>query len=301
MYVALGGIKMREFSIISDGSCDLSEEDVLALGVQVVPFYVSFENEKYLKEKEEIGIRDFYQKLVDNPSIFPKSSMPTAEDYLAVFEKTYPNKILCITITKKFSGSLNSALLAKNMYLEKHPDAIIEVVDSTVNTVLQGLFVREVVRMRDSGLSLEQTLIHIDKIKDTGRIYFTVNGLSYLKNGGRIGKVSAVIGNILKINPLIILKNGEIQSGGIALSRKRAILKTLDKLKDYFQKYNENMDDYIISIGYGYSKEEAEEYRKKVEEILKRPVDCFDQIGATIAVHTGPYPLGLAFIKKFDV
>lgn len=94
---------MDQYTIITDGSCDLSLKDVEELGVRVVPFYIAFEEENYLKENEEIDVRDFYQKLVDHPNVFPKTSMPTAEDYYRAYEKAYcDNKaILCLTITKK--------------------------------------------------------------------------------------------------------------------------------------------------------------------------------------------------------
>ncbi len=293
---------MKDFEIISDGSCDLSDEAVSKLGIRVVPFYVAYDEESYLKEKVDFQVQEFYQKLMDNPGVFPKTSMPTAEDYCQEFQKAFElNKnILCITISKKFSGSLNSALMARDMFLEEHPDARVEVVDSTVNSCTQGLLVREIARMRENGLTLDEVLPKIEEIKVTGRSYFTINGLSYLQHGGRIGKLTAIVGNILKVTPLIVQKDGEIQSGGIALSRKRAIMKIFDKFKSTLHKHNLSLEDYLIVVGYGNSLEEGMEFAKKFEEIFGKKVELFDQIGATIAVHTGPYPIGIAFIRKYD-
>ena len=293
---------MKDFEIISDGSCDLSDEAVSKLGIRVVPFYVAYDEESYLKEKVDFQVQEFYQKLMDNPGVFPKTSMPTAEDYCQEFQKALElNKnILCITISKKFSGSLNSALMARDMFLEEHPDARVEVVDSTVNSCTQGLLVREIARMRENGLTLDEVLSKIEEIKVTGRSYFTINGLSYLQHGGRIGKLTAIVGNILKVTPLIVQKDGEIQSGGIALSRKRAIMKIFDKFKSTLHKHNLSLEDYLIVVGYGNSLEEGMEFAKKFEEIFGKKVELFDQIGATIAVHTGPYPIGIAFIRKYD-
>ena len=58
---------MKDFEIISDGACDLADEVVSKLGIRVVPFYVAYEEEKYLKEKVDVNVQDFYQKLVDDP------------------------------------------------------------------------------------------------------------------------------------------------------------------------------------------------------------------------------------------
>lgn len=293
---------MKDFIIISDGACDLSDESVSQLGVKIVPFYVAFEEGKYLREKKEVSVQDFYQSLIDNPDVFPKSSMPTAQDYYAEFEKAYNDDlaIICVTLTKKFSGSLNSALTAKDMFLEEHPDAKIEVIDSTLLSCSQGLLVREMCRMKDNGLTFEEIIENANRIKETGRCYFTLDGLLYLQHGGRIGKLTAVVGNLFKIAPLIVHKDGEIQSAGIAISRKRAVLKILDKFKTTLNKYNLNIDDYLIGVGYGYSKEEGKELIHKFETMFNHKVDYVDQIGATIAVHGGSHPLGIVFIKKYD-
>ncbi|MDE6241557.1 MAG: DegV family protein [Anaeroplasmataceae bacterium] len=293
---------MKDFEIISDGACDLADETVSKLGIRVVPFYVAYDEQNYLREKIDFSVQDFYQKLIDNPNIFPKTSMPTAEDYMNEFEKTYAldKDILCITISKKFSGSLNSALMARDMFLDEHPDARVEIVDSTMLSCSQGLLVREIARMKENGLSLDEVIKKIEEIKTTGRCYFTINGLSYLQHGGRIGKLTAVVGNIFKVTPLIIAKDGEIQSGGIALSRKRAIMKIFDKFAGIVKKYNLNLDDYLIEVGYGHSLEEGKEIATKFEEIFHKKIELMNQIGATISVHTGPYPIGIAFIRKYD-
>lgn len=293
---------MKDFEIISDGACDLADEAVSKLGIRVVPFYVAFDEQNYLREKIDFAVQDFYQKLVDNPNVFPKTSMPTAEDYMKEFERAYAleKDIICITISKKFSGSLNSALMAKDMFLDEHPDARVEVIDSTMLSCSQGLLVREIARMKEDGITLDEVLRYVEEIKSTGRCYFTINGLSYLQHGGRIGKLTAVVGNIFKVTPLIIAKDGEIQSGGLALTRKRAIMKIFDKFSAIVHKHNLNLEDYLIEIGYGYSLEEGKELAKKFEEIFHKKIELMDQIGATISVHTGPYPIGIAFIKKYD-
>ena len=107
------------FHIITDGSCDLDPQLAKAKNVTVVPFYVTFDDEHYMKEIEEIGIRDFYQQMVDNPKVYPKSSMPSTQDFIDVFTPFAEQKtpVICICITTKFSGSYQSAINAKEMVL----------------------------------------------------------------------------------------------------------------------------------------------------------------------------------------
>lgn len=78
----------KKVQIISDGSLDLSQELTKEKDIEVVPFYVSFDSETYQKEMVEVGVREFYQEMVDHPTVFPKTSMPSVHDYYEVFEKT---------------------------------------------------------------------------------------------------------------------------------------------------------------------------------------------------------------------
>ena len=251
------------YQIITDSSCDLSPELVKEKQLHVVPFYISFDEENYFKENEEIKVHEFYQKMVDNPDVFPKTSLPSVEDYMDAFTPYLQQKmdIICICITTKFSGSYNSASTARDILLEDYPDAKITVIDATVNTVLQGILVLEAVRMKEDGLSYEEVIEEIDRIKGTGRIIFTVGNMDYLIHGGRVGKVMKVAVNALKIRPMIILKEGEIFPFGVARSRKKSIQKILEKTKAHFKEINESPDDYQIVIGYGYDYEEAVEFR----------------------------------------
>lgn len=294
------------YQIISDGSCDLGVELPKQHGIRVVPFYVTFDGETYQKEIEEVGVRDFYQKMVDYPDVYPKSSLPSIQDYVEVFTEYAKagTDMLCLCITTKFSGSYNAAMNARGLVLEDYPEARIAVIDTMVNTVLQGILVLEAVRMQQAGLSLDETVAQIERVKSTGRIIFTVGGFDYLIHGGRIGKVMGAAVSVLGIKPLIMLREGEIFPTGITRSRVKARKKLIEQVKEYFEKQKESPDDYQIVVGYGYDYEEAVSFRNQLLSSMQgyskiKEIEIF-QIGATIGVHTGPYPLGMGLLKKFD-
>lgn len=301
----MNDIKKESFHIISDSSCDLPPELTAEKNVTVVPFYVSFDEEHYEKELVEIKIRDFYQKMVDNPKVFPKTSMPAVQDYIDVFEPyaKLGQPVICICISTKFSGSYQSAMTAKEMVLEDYPEARIAVIDATVNTVLQGLYVLEAVSLRDSGMAYEDAIERLETIKSTGRIFFTVGNMEYLKHGGRIGKVAGLAGSVLGIRPVIILKEGEIFPAGIGRSRKSTVAKSIDLLLNYLKEEGGGFDRFRLTIGYGYDYEEAVTIREQTLQILHEngyeieDIPLF-QIGAAISVHTGPYALGFGIIEK---
>ena len=274
--------------------------------IEVVPFYVSFDSETYKKEVVEIGIRDFYQEMVDHPDVFPKSSMPSVDDFYHVFEKSAKENIpvICICITKKFSGSLQSATVAKGMIEEKYPQAKITVIDSTVNTVLQGLFVLEACRLRDMGMDYEEIVDKILPIRETGRILFTVGSIDYLQHGGRIGKLAGIAAGALGIKPMITLKEGEIFSSGLARGRIRSMKKVVEMTREYLDEVNARPGEYNFCIGYGYDYKEAVKFREMLKDLVKERLGIEEigiyQIGATIGVHTGPYPIGIGIIKHAE-
>ncbi len=298
------------YQIITDGSCDLPTELVTEKNLLVVPFYVSFDEQNYQKEIVDIGIREFYEEMVANPKVFPKSSMPSVQDYADVFEPLAKKDIpvICICITTKFSGSMQSALTAKDMILENFPHAKITVIDATVNTVLQGLYVLEAVRMQEAGWEYEEVTARLETIKSTGRIFFTVGDMEYLKHGGRIGKLTGIAGSILGIKPLITLKEGEIFPSGITRSRKKSMDKVIELLLEYLKQTGKDIHSYSLAIGFGYDKKEAEEFKNLALSVINEKLKGASllteeqlplyQIGATISVHTGPYPLGFGIIEK---
>ena len=292
----------KNYTIVSDSSCDLTDEIVLSNNIKIIPFFISYDGKTYLKEREELDIPSMYEKLVRESNVFPKTAMPSVDDYVKCFTKELENNndIICICVSTKFSGSYNSALSAKQICLETYPNARIEIIDSILITGLQGLFVLEIVRMKKDGLTLDDIMEKVDELKKSGRIYFTIGGLEYLIHGGRIGKLAGMVGASLKIKPIIVLKEGELFSEGISFTRKKAALKAISLAKEYFKKTKEDLNEYQLIVGYGYNKIEGENFYNKVCAEFNCTNIPLIQIGATIGVHTGPHPLGIGLIKKYE-
>ena len=127
--------------------------------------------------------------------------------------------------------------------------------------------------------------------------------MEYLKHGGRIGKVAALAGSVLDIRPVITLKQGEIFPSGVDRGRRRTLKKAQDLLLEYLKESSLDVNCYSIAVGYGYDKEEGLAFRDQSLALLQDkgyPVKEMPayQIGATIGVHTGPYPLGFGIIEK---
>lgn len=295
---------MNSFRVVTDGSADLSEEIIKARDITVVPFYVMLGEGEYLRQGIDINTPDFYDWMIKNPSKFPKSAAPSAQDYLEVFTKAAEagEKVICICITCKFSSSYQSADIARTMVLDDYPDASVTVIDSTVNTVLQGQFVLEACDLRDAGLEYNEAIRRLEAVKSTGRIFFTIGGMEYLSVGGRIGKLAGKVSSILNIKPIITLREGEIHAAGVARGRMKSLDKVLNVAKEYLSENFLRGEDFSITLGYGSNREEAVKFRDRVLEMLESlklgtevPIR---RIGAVIGVHTGPHPLGVGILKR---
>ena len=109
-----------KFHIVSDSSCDLGREEAERLGVSMVSFYVAIGDETYYREERDISTQEFYRRMAQAPGVFPKTSMPTMDDYLEAFRPAAAQglPILCICLNARFSGSFQSALNAA----EEEPD-----------------------------------------------------------------------------------------------------------------------------------------------------------------------------------
>lgn len=290
------------YKIVSDSACDLSKEYLEKHDVTIVPLSVSFDGKTYYRDGVDITRDECYQRMVDDPKLFPKTSLPSVESYADVFrsfvEQGFP--VVCFTITTLFSGSYNSAINAKSLVLEDYPDANICVIDSKQNTVTQALLIDQFVRMLEDGLSFEQAMSKLDALMASARIFFTVGSLDYLKMGGRIGKVATAATGKLGVKPVIIMKDGDIGLGGIGRNRNKLKNSVLQVAKKYLDENNK--DNFIVSVGYGYDKEEGFEFMKEVESTLDVKLDSETNvaIGIVSAVHTGPYPIGLGVIRKYE-
>lgn len=295
---------MYDFRIVSDTSADLSPEILNEKEIVTVPFYVMEEEGSYKKHRVEISDSEFYKWMTDNPKIMPKSAAPSVDDFSRVFTELVEKgeKVLCICITVKFSSSYQNACIAKDLVLEKYPEAKIEVVNSICNTVLQGLVVYEATRLRESGASLEYAVAELERIKPTGRIFFTIGSMDYLSVGGRIGKLAGKVSGVLGLRPIIVLSEGEIHLGGLARGRIKSLSKVLDVAKEYIKTNFNDISEFAITIGYGYDLDEAKIFKVRLEEMLREIGFVVDVpmrvIGAVIGVHTGPLPLGLSVLRK---
>lgn len=294
------------FQVVSDSCCDLPKELAEKHDIAIVPMYVAFSDGVYQRDYYDFTAAEFYRRMQEHPGDYPKTSLPSVEDYIKAWEPYVAGgtPVLNISLTSKMSGSYNSARMAREEMLEKYPDAQIEVLDSASLTVLEGLIVLEACRLRDEGKTLSEAMTALNEIKKHGRAYFTIGELSYLAKGGRIGGLIKLAAVGMGIKPVVLFKDGAISLCKITRNRQKSLRELAHQAALYFVKNKENPADYHLLTGHGLSPEDGEEINRLFrEELSSAGFTGYEtpekvQIGTMVGAHNGPMLMGIAFLKR---
>ena len=291
---------MNAYKIIADSSCDIPISLMKANDISYVPFNVSFDQETYLEELKDITPDEFYEKL-NAEKLFPKTSLPSVQSYMDAMEAALKeNKdVLCLCLSSKFSGSFQSAMNAANILSESYPDHVIKVIDTTCATACEGMMVLEACRMKDAGMDINAVAEKLEVLKETSRIFVTVDSLEHLQKGGRIGKASAMAGTILNIKPIIAMKDGELHPESKVRGSKKALKQIVDMAKG---KIGDEKDQYRIIFVRG-DKEREATAAELANELRAEGYDVAEDVwtvGITIGSHIGPTPIAVCMLKKYE-
>jgi len=273
--------------IVTDSTADLPEDFVQKNDITVVPLYVNFPNATY-RDGVDIKPRDFYPMLVQCKDQLPKTSTPSVDDFKNVYENILAKgqQVLSIHISSGLSSTGSMAETAARMV-----NGTVKVFDSQSISLGIGLQVAEAVQMIKDNLSLEHIHQRLQQIRQNTEVCFSLDTLEYLEKGGRIGRVSALLGSILSIKPVIRVENGIY----VPLDKVRNQNQAIKKMVEHMLKtLGENMPKQI-AVAHGAAEEAAHRLKEAVEQALGKEVSYLKEVGPVIGVHTGPGTLGLAF------
>ena len=288
------------FQIISDGGCDFTKEEVKKYGIDVIPFYITYDQKTYLKEGVDITKDEYFRRLIDDKTLFPKTSQPSPQDYMDAYTPHLKagKDIISLTISSKLSGTFNSATLAAQTLKDDYPNQKIIVIDSLNASLCQGLILKEIIKMRDKGYSIDETAKLAGKIIETAKIYFTLDTLEYLKRGGRVGPTTALVGGILGLRPILQLVEGAVEQLDSVRGKKR-VMQLVEEgivaaLKDDIQSVN-------VAIGHILREEDAVNFKAGLENSLNTKIlSPITEVGVTIGTHAGPGAIAVAYCKKYE-
>jgi DegV family protein with EDD domain len=274
--------------VVTDSTADLSPEAVRDLGIHVVPLNVHFGDTVY-KDGVDLSTDEFLTKLAASPRL-PTTSQPSAGAFSEVYRRLSQEgkEILSVHISSKLSGTVSSALLAKDMVSDT--GCRIEVVDSTVASMGLGLHAIEVARAAKDGATLDEvaSLLRHDLIPRTHIVLF-VDTLEYLQKGGRIGRAQAFLGTMLSVKPMLTVTDGEIHP----LERVRTRSRAVERLHEYVGEFSSLRH---LAVFHSTTPDEAQALAERLS-VFHPQETHLGKYGPVIATHIGPGAMGVIVIE----
>lgn len=289
---------MRDYVLVSDSTADLPIDVVKSLGVEIVPFSYSVNDEvfNYYLDERDGDIKKFYDKL--RKGAMPVTSQVNPATYKDFFEKIIKEgkDILYLCFSSGLSGSYQTSLLAVDMLKDKYPDANIVSIDSLSACVGQGIFVYLAAKHKADGMNMDDLAKWIMDARLNVRHWFMVEDLFHLKRGGRVTTVEAMVGSALKIKPILSVdEDGRL----VVKSKTRGVNKALDYLTSRVVEEGGELDKLTAVIGHTDAPEKAERLKEMVVEAgMKAENIMTAPIGPIIGTHVGPGMTAIAFITK---
>jgi DegV family protein with EDD domain len=275
-----------KIALVTDSTSDLPHELVENSRIHVLPLKVVYKNREYL-DRVEIKPDEVYESLEKE---VPSTSMPSVGEVTDLFSKLVKEgyqEILSIHISSGLSGTINSVRLAAANF----PSIKIEIIDSKSISMGIGVLVQEAANYIKKGMKLSSIVERIHEIRENLSVVFVVKTLEYLKRGGRIGYVSATMGSLLDLKPIIAVNQ---EGKYFTLAKVRGRKKSLDKIIEIVKEAAEK-NFLKLTVMHGNAKEEAKYILDELKKIKKIKEIGFGEVGPVIGVHTGPGVVGLAF------
>lgn len=279
---------MGMVQVVTDSTADLSPELIAQSGVAVVPLTVSFGDTSY-QDGVTIDARTFFQKLEHGGR--PTTSQPAPEAFVNVYRRLAEEGaegIVSIQISSKLSGTYGSAARAAQSLREAGLSVPIEVIDSEQASLSMQFGVLAAAEAARSGKDLAAVAAEARDVLKRSSIFLVADDLGYLQRGGRIGQAQRVAGTLLKVKPIITMRDGAV----VALDQPRTRRKAYERLAEYLRELAP-----IESVIVGQANEEVGD---QLAEIVATVYDGQTRrawAGPTIGTHVGPGAAGLAVLR----
>lgn len=275
-------------AIVTDSTSDLGP---LAAenGIEVVPLTIRFGSEEF-RDGVDLTETEFYRKL-DSSTTTPITAQPTP----ALFASTYRRlldagaaQIVSLHLPGTLSGTINAASIAAR---EIAPDAI-TVVDTRTATAGLGMLAIDAARRAKAGESAESILAAVRADIPNVYLYATIPSLTYLARGGRIGHLSGLVGNVLKIVPILTLVDGSLKE----YAKVRTFARAVDQIVEIAIQKVKGSRDARMAVIHSMSPELAQGVADRIRNAVALRSLYICPLGPTVGTHAGPGAVGAIFI-----
>lgn len=284
---------MAKIKFTTDSTCDLSKELIDKLDLGVLNFFVNL-GDKVCRDGIDVFPETIFDFVKEN-KILPKTAAPSPDDYQKLFSQFSDDydAILHFNISNHLSAANQNAIVAKqnfkNVYL----------IDSLSLSTGTSLLILKADDLRKQGKSAEEIVNTINAYRDKVQASFVVDTLDYLHKGGRCSGVERLGATILKLHPMLLLKNGEITVHKKLRGKiKDVYINYLDILKAEFPNPE---TDYAFVTSPTFDSKTKEDIKNKVKQLYNFKEIYFTTAGSTITSHCGKGTVGLLFINDKSI
>lgn len=286
--------------LLADSTCDLSKEILQKYNIGIAPLTINIAGQSY-KDKIDIQPDEFYS-MMESFEEAPTTSMPNPGEFIKLFEESYEKgytQILCICMSSGTSGSYQSAVIAKDDYLSSiEHDIEIYVVDSKSMSHGSGYLLLKSGRLIEQGATFQELIDFNEMYKTNVKHFLAVDDLNHLILSGRLTNASAMIGKLLRLKPIMSMKNGK----GAIVAKERGKKRVLKHfVREYIKRVDEKSNDFII-IGYTSDIQVANNLKKLFLKEVDFQGDIYImQMGVSVGTHVGLGGISMFFLEKDDM
>jgi DegV family protein with EDD domain len=276
--------------IVIDSTSDVTDEIIEKYNIKMVPLTVNFENESFL-DKVELNSKQFFEKL-ETAEKLPTTTLVSPGTFMEVFSEILAegDQVLGLFLASEFSGTYDSACMAKNMIGRDD----IYIIDT--RSVCLGAFalILEAIELVQQNKDIEEIVKELEALREKVVAVAALDTLKYLEKGGRLSKGQAVVGTLLNVKPIVEIKDGKIS----VIEKIRGKNKAVKWFDEWIEKNNYDLSNKTVLLFHGKAYEQLKMLREAIEDKYKIKNIIEQEIGAVIGTHSGPGVLGIGFVNK---
>ena len=277
--------------ISTDSTANLPKELYNKLNISMIPMQIILNEETYNDLSDELGNEEYYNKMREGATpTTAQINEYAAKEYFTNLLKNGED-ILHICFSSALSGTYSTMVRVANELNETNNNKII-VIDSLNACMGEGLLVLKATELRDNGNTIEEIETEIKKLTPNVCSFFTVEQLKYLVRGGRVGKLSGIVGTVLNIKPILrVDENGKLVSFKKVITRKKSINELSNIVRDKIADKN------YVYICHTVCLDDANKLSEQLKDTLGvNPI--ITDLTQVIGCHTGPGLLAVFFFTN---
>ncbi len=273
-----------DIRVVTDSACDLPEDIVDKHRIEIVPLTIRFGDLEFV-DRFELDSEAFWTRVADSDTL-PETSAPSAGAFEKTFTKLFDegaDAILCVNLASRLSATMQSAEVAAKSVADRGD---VRIVDSLSVSLIQGNLAVTAAERAEAGDDLDAVVAAVERQRDHGRLYATLDTLENLRKGGRIGGAQALLGSMLSIKPIVTFTDGEVTPLAKVRTRGKSLRWLVDKVAE----------ESVERVGVVHADaSDLDDFLEMLRPVVPGEDIIVGTIGPVVGTHSGPGAIAVTF------